>query len=97
MCALICKGRAHQKPPKVMNTQLTIIEKDCGNGGYAMIDFLDNTWEYDEDIFDEETYEEGWIEFRADRFLIGSETSHTIPEDIITMLEENFIRYELSK
>lgn len=80
-----------------MNTQLNIIEKACGNCGYASIDFLDETWEYDEDIFDEETYEEGWIEFRADRFLIGSETSHTIPEDIITMLEENFIRYELSK
>lgn len=80
-----------------MNTELTIIEKDCGNGGYAMIDFIDKSWEYDEDIFDQDTYEEGWIEFCADRFLIGSETSHTIPEDIINLLEENFIRYELSK
>lgn len=97
MCALISKGRAHQKPPNIMNTELTIIEKNCGNGGYAMIDFLDKTWEYDEDIFDQDTYEEGWIEFCADRFLIGSESSHTIPEDIINILEENFIRYELSK
>lgn len=95
MCALICKSRAHQKPPKKMNTQLTIIEKDCGNGGYAMIDFLDKTWEYDEDIFDQDTYEEGWIEFQADMILIGSETSNTIPEDIIDILKENFIRYEI--
>lgn len=80
-----------------MNTQLTIIEKACGNGGYAMVDFLDKKWEYDEDIFDQETYEEGWIEFCADRFLIGSESSLTIPEDIINLLEENFIRYEISK
>lgn len=80
-----------------MNTKLNIIEKKCGNSGYAMIDLLDKKWEYDEDIFDLDTYEEGWIEFCADRVLIGSETSHTIPEDIIEMLEENFIRYELSK
>lgn len=80
-----------------MNTQLTIIEKACGNCGYASIDFLDNTWEYDEDIFDEETHEEGWIEFNADRCWIGSDSSNTIPEDIIDILEENFIRYELSK
>ena len=64
---------------------------------YAYVDFIDKVWSYEEDIYDDETLEEGWIELGPNGFKIGSETSHTIPEDIINLLEENFLRYEIVK
>lgn len=76
--------------------QCSLIDKFIGPA-YACIDFIDKAWTYEEDIFDDDTLEEGWIELGPNGFKIGSDTSHTIPEDIITLLEENFIRYELSK
>ena len=64
---------------------------------WAKIDLSDGDWEYQEDIDDDETYENGLLIIDDHGVIIDYDGCYELPKEVLDLIEDNFIAHELSE